>query len=171
MATREFSDNPLRLTRLAAGLSMPQLAALSGVNKSTISMIEAGRTREPSEETLEALARHLPIPTSALRQELLKWRHRRTASPLLSVEARAALRLRPDQLREQFSSFRAWRELFAGTPTAFATMLGIHHTIPAEYERGVRATAGLPRGMQGPMMNVLGVDGEYLRALSELPPA
>jgi len=173
MATRVFSDNPLRLARIAAGLSMPRLSELSGVNKSTISMIEAGRTRDPSPETLEALAAQLPQMTPAsLNAQLHDWQNRRRrALTELTPEGRRVLRMTPEQVRETFTTFQGWRSQLAPTPTAFATMLGIHHNITNEYERGIRATQGLPRGMQGPLMSVLGLSGEYLRVLSELPPS
>jgi transcriptional regulator with XRE-family HTH domain len=52
----------IRKHREARGLSQNKLAALSGVNQSTVIRIERGDFRQPNPETLQALVSALEVP-------------------------------------------------------------------------------------------------------------
>ncbi len=56
----------LRTRRESLGRSMRQVAAVTGINVSTISVIEAGTNLSPLPETLKDIARVLQLPMSDL---------------------------------------------------------------------------------------------------------
>lgn len=65
------ADFPARLTalRTAAGLSVPDLARLSGISDDTIRRWEAGDPKRlPSWESIQKLATSLGVPTDAFRE-------------------------------------------------------------------------------------------------------
>jgi transcriptional regulator with XRE-family HTH domain len=60
-----IADN-LKRMRCAARLTQPELAALSGISRSTIARIEGGGVLRPSGDTLDRLARAMGRDISAL---------------------------------------------------------------------------------------------------------
>jgi transcriptional regulator with XRE-family HTH domain len=56
----------LKAARDAKGWKMPELARRSGINKATISRIEAGEIVNPSYETVVALEKALKVPRGTL---------------------------------------------------------------------------------------------------------
>ena len=57
--------SPLRLVRIARGLSQDELARLAGVNRSTVSRLEQGH-EEPQRATKAVLAAALAFPAEKL---------------------------------------------------------------------------------------------------------
>ncbi len=50
----------IRDARLASGMSVPELAAKSGVTRTTLYRLEAGLHAKPQMRTVRALTEHLP---------------------------------------------------------------------------------------------------------------
>jgi transcriptional regulator with XRE-family HTH domain len=162
-------DHPLRIARVRAGLGMEKLAKLAGVNWSTVNAIEDGRTNHPTPAVLDALESTLQMPSGSLAQQIGAWRAlRQTRMPDLSPVAKATLELPPEQIPARFTSFRAWRGNIAGSPTAFAIMLGVNLGVVSSYERGVRVR-GMADVLQGAILNRLRVSPAYLTELVRLP--
>lgn len=61
-----FLANLIRETRERKGLSQRQLSLLSGISNSEISRIEAGERKNPSPDTLRALAKPLGLSYESL---------------------------------------------------------------------------------------------------------
>lgn len=71
--------NRIRQLRLQAGLSQSDLARRIGCRQSTLSAMETGKT-DPKQTRLEAIARALNVPVSALFEEPSSGPHPTAAS-------------------------------------------------------------------------------------------
>lgn len=160
-------DNPLRLRRLAAGLSQTELARRAGMHRSSLVFIEEGTTRHPAEETLQALSVWLQVSERTLREELEAWLARQ--EPAWTAKQRKILALTAHQLTQRYPSFVAWRKDLGLSQPRLATVLGISRSTILEYESGVR-TSGMPDSLLSGLLR-LGLPSDVVLALSELPPA
>ena len=159
-----ISDHPVRLARIAAGLSQSRFADLAGVQRSALTALEDGRTKRPSERVLGAAETHLGVSPEVLLAEVEAWLSQPSA-PLKSVAERL-LEVPPYVLGQYYQSFGQWRKEFAGSVTAFASLLRVSPSIVRDYESG--KLSRLPDGLSGRLLN-LGVSSEYLLALEGLP--
>lgn len=66
MTQRYAHSERLRAARIAAGMSVPELATVSGVMSTTIYRIESGQHANPQMRTVRALARALKVPVDRL---------------------------------------------------------------------------------------------------------
>jgi transcriptional regulator with XRE-family HTH domain len=99
----EIPDNPLRQAREGKGLSISQLAAMSGVQKVTIELLECGRTT-PRPHTVMRLGQVLGIGAEVLANDLLLWPGFR---PTWRVRADEGMRMRALATAEQLSRLEA----------------------------------------------------------------
>lgn len=159
-----ISDHPVRLARIAAGLSQSKFADLAGVQRSALTALEDGRTKRPSERVLGAAEAFLGVAPEVLLGEVELWLAQPSA-PLKGVAERL-LEVPPYVLGQYYSSFGQWRREFAGSVTAFASLLRVSPSIVRDYESG--KLSRLPDGLSGRLLN-LGVSAEYLLALEGLP--
>jgi transcriptional regulator with XRE-family HTH domain len=165
-----IDDHPLRLARMRRNVGQITLSRESGVNRSTISAIEEGRTVTPSPETLSAISRVLQLADGQLERELTRWQAARAdQGPVLSLVAQTLLR-QPSTVIATFPSFVAWRKKLAPSPTAFASMLGVNRQVVAGYEQGIRVQ-GMPDPLTHALLSVLKIDNDYLKVLQQLPPS
>lgn len=162
-------NHPLRLLRIERDLPSVQLAAMSGVHRSTIQAIEEGITRSPDSATVARLAEALGVPAQELSNRLGLWEEEGRATVQLSPAAQRALELSPEMVVSTFVSFEHWRRQFAASPTAFASMLGVNRKVVADYEAGLKRRPGLPLSMASALMRRLRVSTEYLTAVERLP--
>lgn len=159
-------DHPVRLARIAAGLSQQKLATLAGINRSALTAIEDGRTKRPTPKLTGTLAAALQISPETLEKEITAWLEK-PLTPFLKPSARNLLEIPPYVLGQYYKSFAQWRAEIAPTQTAFASMLRLNPAIVRDYESGKYLT--MPDGLSGKMMQAFGIDGEYLVALEGLP--
>lgn len=161
------NDNPLRLRRLAAGLSQTELARRAGIHRSSLVFIEEGQTRQPSMQTLGKLSVHLQVGETVLRAELEAWLSKQ--GPVWDHRQRAILNQNADAIRRHYTSFVAWRKDL-GLPThRLAQVLGVSRSTVLEYETGLRVS-GMPDSMLSGLMRV-GLGPDQALALAALPPA
>lgn len=159
-------DNPLRLRRLAAGLSQTELARRAGIHRSSLVFIEEGQTRQPSQDTLDKLSVHLQVPQTTLRTELEVWLSKQ--GPVWDHKQQAVLHQSATAIREHYPSFVAWRRDL-GLPThRLAAVLGVSRSTVLEYESGQRV-GGMPDSMLSGLMRI-GLTAEQALALGELEP-
>lgn len=164
-----IDSHPLYLLRLRAGISRSALADRIGVTRQTIAAIEEGRTNHPTPQTLQQIDRVLGVRPGTLTHQMEVWRRARAAAGVqLSLMQRAMLS-QPAADVKRFRSFADWRARFAPNPTAFASMLGLNHTVVARYEQGIREK-GMPDTLAHALLTVLGVREDYLVALKQLEP-
>jgi transcriptional regulator with XRE-family HTH domain len=164
-----IADHPLRLARLKAKLSQNELAQRAGVQRSAISAIEDGRTRQPTERLIATLASFLDMSPDELSQEIQEWADR-PLRPSLRQSAQNLMLIPPYTLAQYYRSFTQWRSEVAPSPTAFASMLRINPAIVRDYENGKYKT--LPDGLSGKMLEAFepyGFSPDYLVALEGLP--
>jgi transcriptional regulator with XRE-family HTH domain len=161
-----ITDHPVRLARIAAGLSQNKLATMAGIHRSALTAIEDGRTKRPTSKLTETLASCLQISPEVLSEEITQWLEK-PLTPFLKPSARNLLEIPPYVLGQYYKSFTQWRQEIAPTQTAFASMLRINPAIIRDYESGKYLS--MPDGLSGKMMNAFGIDGEYLVALEGLP--
>lgn len=159
-----ISDHPVRLARVAAGLSQSRFAELAGVQRSALTALEDGRTKRPSERVLGAVETHLGVDPEVLLAEVEAWLVK--PSGALKPAAENLLLVPPYVLGQYYSSFGGWRRDFCGSVTAFASLLRVSPSIVRDYESG--KLLRLPDGLSGRLLN-LGVSSEYLLALEGLP--
>jgi DNA-binding XRE family transcriptional regulator len=159
-------DHPVRLARIAAGLSQNKLASMAGIHRSALTAIEDGRTKRPTPKLTGTLAAALQISPEVLDGEITAWIERPLA-PHLKPAAQNLLTIPPYVLGQYYRSFAQWRQEIAPTQTAFASMLRINPAIIRDYESGKYLS--MPDGLSGKMMNAFGIDGDYLVALEGLP--
>lgn len=165
-----IDDHPLRLHRLYRGIGQISLAKQTGLNRSTISSIEEGRTVTVNPATLSALEAALLLHRGQLEAELAEWETvRRARGPVLNPHAVALLATPPPVVQTAFKSFVGWRKVFASSPTAFASMLGVNRQVITGYESGIRVN-GMPDPLSHALLTVLKVSNDYLLALQRLPP-
>lgn len=165
-----IDDHPLVLARLKANVSRSELGRKIGVNRTTLAAIEEGRTQTPSEATLLQIDRVLFLQPGTLLQRIEVWkRERRNMLPGMPLQARALLS-QPASDVHKFSSFRQWRQVFAPTPNAFASMLGINHSTVTRYESGIRYKS-FPDSLATALLTVFGISTDYLLELRKLPPS
>lgn len=163
-------DHPLYLARVRAGVGQKALADAVGMNRSSIAAIEEGRTLSPTVDTIKAIETELRLSADTLQAEIVAWDAKRTAKgPQLSPYQVQVLAMRPADIRVQYASFVEWREQFAASPTAFASMLGVNRAVVAKYEQGIRQR-GMPGTLAHALVSVLGITNDYLLAISALPP-
>jgi transcriptional regulator with XRE-family HTH domain len=161
-------DNPLRLRRIKAGLSLAELARRVEMQRSSLAAIEAGNTREPTDETLGVLGAHLGQASAAeLRAELTAWQARQ--APQWSPRQRAVLNQDAETIRTMYASFRAWREDLGLSQPKFAKALGISRSVILEYEAGSRK-GGMGDVLMGALLR-LGLAADVVVTLAGLPPA
>lgn len=159
-------DNPLRLRRLAAGLSQAELARRAGMHRSSLVFIEEGQTRHPADETLDTLSVHLQVPASTLRLELDTWLARQT--PAWTRRQQAILNQTAAAVTEHYTSFAAWRKDLDLSQPRLAAVLGISRSTILEYESGIRVS-GMPDALLSGLLR-LGLPTDVALALAELPP-
>jgi transcriptional regulator with XRE-family HTH domain len=161
-----ITDHPVRLARIAAGLSQNKLAERAGIHRSALTAIEDGRTKRPTPALVGTLATILGTSPAVLNEEIDTWLNRPLA-PSLKPSAKNLMEIPPYVLGQYYSTFEQWRKEIAPTVTAFASMLRINPAIVRDYESGKYKS--MPDGLSGKMMNAFGIDGEYLVALEGLP--
>jgi transcriptional regulator with XRE-family HTH domain len=159
-------DNPLRLRRLAAGLSQTELARRAGIHRSSLVFIEEGQTRSPSPETLGKLSVHLQVPSTQLGDELALWLDRQ--GPVWDHKQAAVLGTPHTEIPRLYPSFAAWRREL-GLPThRLAQVLGVSRSTVLEYESGLRV-GGMPDSMISGLLRI-GLTNDQALALAELEP-
>jgi transcriptional regulator with XRE-family HTH domain len=158
-----ISDHPVRLARVAAGLSQSRFAELAGVQRSALTALEDGRTKRASDRILGAAEQHLGVAVDVLVGEIELWLAKPSAP--LKAAAENLLLVPPYVLGQYYQSFAQWRKDFAGSVTAFASLLRVSPSIVRDYESG--KLSRLPDGLSGRLLN-LGVSPEYLLALEGL---
>lgn len=160
-----ITDHPVRLARIAAGLSQNKLATMAGIHRSALTAIEDGRTKRPTPALVGTLASILQTSPQILDEEITSWLNR-PLTPSLKPSAKNLMEIPPYVLGQYYSTFEQWRKEVAPTVTAFASMLRINPAIVRDYESGKYLT--MPDGLAGKMMNAFGIDGDYLVALEGL---
>lgn len=164
-----IADHPLRIARLRANISQEQLAKRAGVQRSAISAIEDGRTKQPTERLIAAIAPLVDMSSADLTTEIQSWLDRPIQAPLKPA-AINLLAIPPYVLGQYYKTFKAWRAELAPTPTAFASMLRINPATIRDYESGKLQT--LPDSLARQMLKAFephGFTPEYLAALEALP--
>lgn len=160
-------DNPLRLARLRAGVPLTRLAAEIGVNRSTLTAIEEGRTREPKRPLLWQLDNRLGLPTGSLEGQLQAWHRDRDPRDGLTARQRQILADTPANVA-QYRSFVHWRREFASSPTAFASLIGVDRAKVSEYEGGWRKK--MPDTLAAALLRAFQLSDAYLVELQRLEP-
>jgi transcriptional regulator with XRE-family HTH domain len=155
-------DHPLRLARLQSNLSQVELAKRAGVQRSAISAIEDGRTRNVSPALADKLN---AIFDTDIDKEIAKWSEK-PLQPHLRGSAQNLMLIPPYTLGQYYKTFRQWRSEIAATPTAFASMLRINPAIVKSYESGKYET--LPDNLGARMLEAFGSFGFTTDYLSEL---
>jgi transcriptional regulator with XRE-family HTH domain len=163
-----FDDNPLRLARRTAGIPLTTLAQDLGVNRSTLTAIEEGRTKHPSRALLNKLDAALHLPDNTLVFQLDAWQRARDPRDRLTVHQLEVLRQAPAEVAK-YRSFVHWRRELAASPTAFASLIGVDRMKVAEYENGIRVN-GMPQTLAHAIIDKLGVSSAYLLELERLEP-
>lgn len=154
-------DHPVRIARIARGLSQSKLASLAGVQRSAVTAVEDGRTRVPSERILAVLS----DDPKQLLSEVLGWWDA-PVRPVLKPAAQNLLLIPPYTLGQYYSSFGQWRREFAPTVTGFASLLRLNPAVVREFELGrVEAMGDV---LAGRLVSGLGLSPEYLVALEGL---
>lgn len=162
-------DHPLRLARIAAGLSQQSLADKAGVQRSAVSAIEDGRTKRPTDKLLAVLAPALSVEESDLRKDIEAWLQA-PITPNLRPSAQNLLAVPPYVLSQYYPTFTQWRKELAPTHTAFASMMRMNPAIIRNYENG--KLTSFPDGLASKMLTTLspfGFSTEYLLELEKLP--
>lgn len=166
-----IADHPLRIARIKAGLSQEALAKKAGVQRSAVSAIEDGRTRQPTERLIGTLAPLLSMSADELDGEIRDWVNR-PLQPNLKPSAQNLMMIPPYTLAQYYKTFQQWRAEVAPTQTAFASLLRINPAIIRDYESG--KLLSLPDGLSAKMLEAFepyGFSPEYLVALEGLPRA
>lgn len=163
-----FDDNPLRLARLRAGVPLTQLAKNVGASRSTLNAIEEGRTKHPANVLCDRIDLQLHRPTATLSSELDAWHRNRDPRDALGLRARAVLQQAPSEVAK-YRSFVHWRQEFASSPTAFASLLGVDRAKVADYENGIRVN-GMPQTLSSALLVKLRISDAYLLELQRLEP-
>ena len=154
-------DHPVRIARIAKGLSQSKLASLAGVQRSAVTAVEDGRTKHPSDKILSVLS---DDPKQLLADVLAWWGA--PVRPQLKPAAQNLLLIPPYTLGQYYSTFGQWRREFAPTVTAFASLLRLNPAVVREFEEGrVEAMGDV---LAGRLVSGLGVSSEYLVALEGL---
>lgn len=159
----KIDNHPVRLARIAAGLSMRELADAASLDRSTVAAIEDGRTRTVPEETVGAIASVLGRDAAWVRSVQA---FRIDPRDRLDVGGAMAVAMTP-ALLSQLPSFKAWRTRIASTPNGFASIAGVHRNILTAYERSVGQP--MPESLMTALFR-LGLTGEQVMALGKLPP-
>jgi transcriptional regulator with XRE-family HTH domain len=154
-------DHPVRVARVAKGLSQNKLASLAGVQRSAVTAVEDGRTRVPSERILAVLS---DDPKQLLAEVLAWWDA--PVVPRLKPSAENVLLLPPYVLGQYFRSFGEWRNEFAPSVTGFASLLRLNPAVVREFELGRVERMG--DVLAGRLVSGLGLSAEYLVALEGL---
>lgn len=162
-------DHPLRLARIAAGLSQQSLADKAGVQRSAVSAIEDGRTKRPSDKLIAVLAPALSVEEADLKGSIEEWLQK-PITPNLKPSAQNLLAVPPYVLSQYYPTFTQWRKELAPTHTAFASMMRMNPAIIRNYENG--KLTSFPDGLASKMLTTLspfGFSTEYLLELEKLP--
>jgi len=162
-----YKSHPLRVIRRRHGLEMKELARRCEVSRATISQIEEGRTKKPNVKVIEFLAQIEGVSVVSLSDAVDAWRDSALLD-LLPKRAASVLLISPEDLPALYPSFQAWRSEFSDNPTHFASLLRINRMTVAKYERG-GFVGGLPDSLARALSARLGLSGEYLSSLEELP--
>lgn len=161
-----IDTHPLRLARLAGGVSQVQLAEKAGVTRGAIAAMEEGRTKKPNTKVVEALAQLTGKEASALLAQFLYWRDGDVLNTL-SQRATFAISLDPIILA-RYKSFRQWREDVAPNPTAFASLLRVSRVTVVKYERDGGA---FPKPLYSALIRRLNMTPDQIQVLTELEPS
>jgi DNA-binding transcriptional regulator YiaG len=154
-------DHPVRIARIAKGLSQSRLAHLAGVQRSAVTAVEDGRTKTPSDRILSVLS----DDPKQLLSEVLHWWDS-PVKPNLKPAAQNLLLIPPYTLGQYYKTFGEWRREFAPTVTAFASLLRLNPAVVREFEEGrVEAMGDV---LAGRLVSALGLSSEYLVALEGL---
>ena len=154
-------DHPVRVARVAKGLSQNRLASLAGVQRSAVTAIEDGRTRVPAERILAVLS----DDPAGLLAEVVAW-YSEPPRPVLRASAENVLLFPPYVLGQYYKSFGEWRREFAPTVTGFASLLRVNPAVVREFELGRVERMG--DVLAGRLVSGLGLSAEYLVALEGL---
>ena len=154
-------DHPVRLARIAKGLSQNKLASLAGVQRSAVTAVEDGRTKHPADRILAVLS----DDPAQLLQDVLAWWDA-PVKPNLKPSAENLLLIPPYTLNQYYKSFGEWRREFAPTVTGFASLLRLNPAVVREFELGRVERMG--DVLAGRLVSALGVSPEYLVALEGL---
>ncbi len=156
-----ITDHPVRLARIAKGLSQNKLAQLAQVQRSAVTAVEDGRTKHPSDKILAVLS---DDPKQLLSDVLAWWDA--PVRPTLKPAAQNLLLIPPYTLSQYYSTFAQWRKEISPTVTAFASLLRLNPAVVREFEEGrVEAMGDV---LAGRLVSALGVSPEYLVALEGL---
>ena len=164
-----IADHPLRIARLRANISQEALAKRAGVQRSAISAIEDGRTKQPTERLVAAIAPLVSLSADELTEQIKTWLEKPIDAPLKPA-AINLLAIPPYVLGQYYKTFKDWRRELAPTHTAFASMLRINPATIRDYESGKLQT--LPDSFARQMLKAFekhGFTPEYLAALEALP--
>lgn len=159
-------SHPLVRARVAAGMGAAELARETGLHRSTISAIEEGRSREVTPDVAVDIDRALGRARGTLAAEMAEY-NTRGHKLVPSVQQRSILLMSPTQLHIRFTTFSQWREIFAPTPTSFASLLRVNRAVVDAYESG-RRKRGMSQALTHAIMDYLEVPYEYVLALGEL---
>lgn len=157
-------DHPVRLFRLAAGLSQVELARRAGVNRSAVTAVEDGRTRMPSDRVLEVLAGAVGVSVGDVRERVNDWLG---AGLVLKPSVENVLAIPPYLLGQYYGSWRQWRGDVAGSLTELGSLLRVNPSVLARYEAGVLQV--FPEVVARRLVERFGCSPEYVVALEGLP--
>lgn len=164
--TPRWTTHPLRIARQRAGVTQSGLARATGISRGTVLAIEQGQTRTPKTDTLTKIAAEVRMDPAVLKQQIIDWLAAEV-NITLSPRARATLQLTTKHIAH-FETFSHWREQIVDTPTAFSILLRLNADVILRYEHG-KQKRGMPDKLAGALMNVLGLDEDYLAAVQALP--
>lgn len=156
-----IDSNPVRLRRLAMGLTQIELARRAGVTRATIAQIEEGRVKRPNKKVLGILAT-MGGP-QLLGDEYVAWLNEDITQGI-SPRARNVLSL-PPSFVAKYTSFGSWRNDVAGNPTAFSSLLRVPRSTVVKYEKGEIA---MPSSLYYALINRLNLSEQYVEELRKL---
>jgi transcriptional regulator with XRE-family HTH domain len=168
-----FADHPLRVARVRAGLTVQQLADLSGVSRGTINALEKGRIKVPRQEIVDVLATRNRVRPEWLRERCDNWTYKhqvgteenlRTLAESLSGKARAVLSMHPDMIN-RYSSFAQWRRDIEPQAGRFASLLGLSTSTLRRFER---FEIPMPKPLEKALAQGLKVQPDYMEALKRI---
>jgi transcriptional regulator with XRE-family HTH domain len=166
-----ISDHPVRLARLRASMTQAELAKRAGVQRSAITAIEDGRTKQPSEAVLAVLAAATNTPVLELQNVIRTWLEK-SETPDVKPAVANLMAIPPYVLSQYYRSFMQWRKEIAPSPTALASMLRLNAAVVSRYEAG-DYKRGMPEVLSAKLLKAFGTYGmttDYILELEKLAP-